>query len=79
MLTGVFAVEAVGGTSGVIEGNVAQLLPQAYGIIATVIYCGIVSFIILKIIDLVVGLRVEELVELEGLDVRLHGERGYEM
>ena len=79
LLTGVFAVEAIGGTPGMIEGNMAQLLPQAYGIIVTVVYCGTVSFIILKAIDLTIGLRVERRVELEGLDVRLHGERGYEM
>ncbi len=79
LLTGVFAVESVGGTPGLIEGNVAQLLPQAYGVIATVIYCAVVSFIILKILDFVMGLRVDEQMELEGLDVRLHGERGYEM
>ncbi len=79
LLTGVFAVEAVGGTSGVIEGNVAQLLPQLYGVAATVAYCAVATFIILKLIDLSMGLRVEARVELEGLDVRLHGERGYEM
>ena len=79
LLTGVFAVEAIGGTPGMIEGNMAQLLPQAYGVIVTVAYCGAVSFIILKAIDLTIGLRVERRVELEGLDVRLHGERGYEM
>ena len=79
LLTGVFAVEAVGGTSGVLEGNVAQLLPQAYGVAATVVYCAIVTFVILKVLDLTMGLRVEERVELEGLDVHLHGERGYEM
>jgi len=79
LLTGVFAVEAIGGTPGMIEGNVMQLLPQAYGVIATVVYCGIVSFVILKAIDATIGLRVERRIELEGLDVRLHGERGYEM
>ena len=79
LLTGVFAVESVGGTPGLIEGNVAQLIPQVYGVIATVVYCAVASFIILKVVDLVIGLRVEQRVELEGLDVRLHGERGYEM
>ena len=79
LLTGVFAVEAIGGTPGVIEGNVAQLWPQALGIIVTVVYCGVASFVILKVLDLTMGLRVEERVELEGLDVPLHGERGYEI
>ena len=79
LLTGVFAAEAVGGTPGLIEGNTGQLLPQVYGVLVTVAYCGTVSFIILKAIDATIGLRVEQRVELEGLDVRLHGERGYEM
>ena len=79
LLTGVFAVEAIGGTPGVLEGNVKQLWPQVYGVVVTIVYCAIVSFIILKVIDLIIGLRVEERVEQEGLDVRLHGERGYEM
>jgi Amt family ammonium transporter len=79
MLTGVFAVEAVGGTPGAIEGNVGQLVPQAYGVLATAAYCAVVTFVILKAVNLTIGLRVEERTELEGLDVRLHGERGYEM
>jgi Amt family ammonium transporter len=78
LLTGVLASEAIGGTPGVLEGNGGQLLLQAYGIVATVVYCGIVSFILLKVIDMTMGLRVDERTELEGLDVRLHGERGYE-
>ena len=79
ILTGVFASEAIGGTPGVIEGNVAQLLPQIYGVAATVVYCGVVTFIILKVIDVVIGLRVDERVEAVGLDISLHGERGYEL
>jgi len=79
ILTGVFAAEAIGGTPGVIEGNVAQLLPQIYGVAATVVYCGVVTFIILKVIDVVIGLRVDERVEAVGLDISLHGERGYEL
>ena len=79
LLTGVFAVEAIGGTPGMIEGNLGQILPQVYGVVATVVYCGVVTFIILKLIDRVMGLRVEERVELQGLDVPLHGERGYEI
>ena len=79
ILTGVFAAEAIGGTPGVIEGNVGQLLPQIYGVAATVVYCGVVTFIILKVIDVVIGLRVDERVEAVGLDISLHGERGYEL
>jgi Amt family ammonium transporter len=79
ILTGVFAVEAIGGTPGVLEGNVAQLWPQFYGIGATIAYCGVATFILLKVIDLTMGLRVEEKVEAIGLDISLHGERGYEL
>ncbi|MCE2509556.1 MAG: ammonium transporter [Alphaproteobacteria bacterium] len=74
LLTGVFAVEAIGGTPGLLEGNPGQVWTQAYGILATIIYCGIVSFVLLKVIDLVIGIRVKEEDEREGLDIRLHGE-----
>jgi len=74
LLTGVFAVEAIGGTPGLLEGNPDQVWIQAYGIGATVVYCAVVSFILLKVIDLVIGLRVKEDDEREGLDIRLHGE-----
>lgn len=74
LLTGVFAVEAIGGTAGLLEGNPGQVWTQAYGIGATIIYCAVVSFILLKVIDLVIGLRVKEEDEREGLDIRLHGE-----
>ncbi|MBF0274023.1 MAG: ammonium transporter [Nitrospinae bacterium] len=75
VLTGVFAVEAIGGTKGVLEGNTGQLLIQFYGIGGTIVYCAIATFIILKVIDIAMGLRVEEEEERIGLDVSLHGER----
>ena len=75
ILTGVFAVEAVGGASGAIEaGSLDQIGLQIYGVAVTVVYCAVVSFILLKIIDATVGLRVDEENEREGLDIRLHGE-----
>jgi Amt family ammonium transporter len=76
LLTGVFAVEAIGGTgkSGLLEGNVAQVGIQAMGIAATIIYDAIATFIILKIIDAVMGLRVDDETEVAGLDLELHGE-----
>ena len=46
---------------------------------ATVVYCGVVSFIILKVLDSVVGLRVDEQDEQEGLDLVLHDEQGYNL
>ena len=79
LLTGVFASEAIGGTPGVIEGNLGQLWTQIYGIVVTIIYCAVVTFVILKLIDLFIGLRVDEKVEAVGLDISLHGERGYEI
>ena len=74
LLTGVFAVEAIGGTPGLLEGNPDQVWTQAYGIGATIIYCAVGSFIILKVVDVLVGLRVSEEVERDGLDLALHGE-----
>ena len=73
-LSGVFAVEAIGGTPGLIEGNSTQVLTQLYGVAATIAWSALASFIILKLIDLVIGLRVSEDVERDGLDFELHGE-----
>ncbi|MBV9825258.1 MAG: ammonium transporter [Alphaproteobacteria bacterium] len=76
ILTGVFAVSAVGGDghSGLIDGNPGQILTQLYGVGCTVVYDAIVSLILLKLIDLVIGLRVDSDAEREGLDLTLHGE-----
>ena len=75
ILTGVFAVKAIGGTAGVLEGNIGQLLIQAKGVAVTVVYDAVVSFIILKLLDMTIGLRVTEEQEREGLDISLHGEQ----
>ena len=74
ILTGVFAINEYGGTSGLIEGNAAQVLNQCIGVGIVFAYDFIVSLIILKIIDMVIGLRVKEEIEREGLDLALHGE-----
>jgi Amt family ammonium transporter len=74
LLTGVFAKAAIGGTAGVLEGNGGQFLIQLEGTIATIVWSGVVSYILLKIIDVVIGLRVSKEVEVEGLDINLHGE-----
>ncbi len=74
LLTGVFAVSQYGGTAGLIEGNPGQLLNQAIGIGCVFVYDAVVTLIILKIVDLVIGLRVSPEVELGGLDLALHGE-----
>jgi Amt family ammonium transporter len=76
VLTGVFAVAAVGGTgkSGLIDGNPGQVLTQIEGVLLTIVWSGIGSFVILKVIDLTIGLRVTREAEVEGLDLALHGE-----
>ncbi|MFC3530888.1 ammonium transporter [Vogesella facilis] len=68
LLTGVFAVKDIGGVEG-------SLMTQAIGVGATALYCGVLTFVLLKIVDAVMGLRASEEEEREGLDVVLHGER----
>src|SRR5476651_1735217 len=63
LLTGIFAVKDIGGADG-------SVLLQAKGVLTTLVYSGVVSFILLKVIDMVMGLRVTEEEEREGLDVR---------
>jgi Amt family ammonium transporter len=76
MLTGVFAVSAVGGEgkSGLLDGNPHQVWVQFEGCIFTIVWCGVVTYVILKVVDMMVGLRVSKEVEVEGLDINLHGE-----
>jgi Amt family ammonium transporter len=85
ILTGVFAVGAIGGQidptdekkgfkAGLIDGNPGQVLIQLEGIVATIIWCAVITFVILKIIDVTIGLRVNPEQEVEGLDINLHGE-----
>ncbi len=73
MLTGVFARTAIS-KPGLIDGNAYQVVLQFYGVAATVIYDAIVTLIILLVIKAVMGLRVSEEVERDGLDIALHGE-----
>jgi Amt family ammonium transporter len=80
MLTGVFVAASLGGSGlgeGVTMGH--QLWVQFIAVAATVVYDAIVSFIILKIIDVLIGLRVSDEEETQGLDISLHDERGYDM
>jgi Amt family ammonium transporter len=76
LLTGVLAVAAVGGDgkSGLIDGNPHQVVIQLYGVAVTVVYDAIVSLILLKVIDVALGLRVDVDTEREGLDLAVHGE-----
>ena len=74
ILVGVFAVAAIGETAGLIEGNGKQVLIQLYGVAATLIWSGVVTFVLLKVINFFVPLRVRDEDERAGLDVSLHGE-----
>jgi ammonium transporter, Amt family len=74
LLTGVFAIEQYGGTAGVLEGNPVQFINQCIGVAIVFVYDAVVSLIILWVINLVIGLRVNPEVEREGLDIALHGE-----
>lgn len=74
ILTGVFAVEAIGGTPGLLEGNFAQVPLQVYGVLATVVWSALATFVILMALKLTIGIRVTQAAEIEGLDVALHGE-----
>jgi Amt family ammonium transporter len=78
ILTGVCAASSMGGV-GLAEGMTigGQVWIQCLGVLFTLVYSGVGSFIILKIIDAVIGLRVTEEQETEGLDVSQHDERGY--
>ena len=78
LLTGVFVAEGLGGQGlgeGVTIGQ--QVWVQLKGVVITVVYCAVASYIILKIVDAVVGLRVSEEDEDRGLDISLHNEQGY--
>ncbi|MGD0061577.1 MAG: ammonium transporter [Verrucomicrobiia bacterium] len=81
LLTGVFATTLVNdaGAEGLFRGNPKQLLIQATGIVATVVYAVVVSWILLKIVDMIMGLRVTNEEEEQGLDWTQHGESGYNL
>jgi Amt family ammonium transporter len=81
LLTGVFAVgvlsataESPAGTQGLIEGNGKQVLLQLYGIVVTLVWSGVVTWIVLKVVNLIAPLRVTQQQEVEGLDITQHGE-----
>src|ERR1700678_1000957 len=76
ILTGVFASNAVNPSAKgwLADGDGHQMLLQFYDVAATFVYCAIVTYLILKVLDLTLGLRVSREVEIEGLDFSLHGE-----
>jgi Amt family ammonium transporter len=78
LLTGVFAATALGGVGFTVQPDIAaQLGVQALGVAATMLWCAVLTWLILKVLDLSLGLRVSEEQESEGLDLAGHGERGY--
>ncbi|MGC2210671.1 MAG: ammonia channel protein, partial [Candidatus Korobacteraceae bacterium] len=89
ILTGVFASrlvnpifkDAQGNTtaSGLIDGNAHQVLNQAVGVLVAWVLAAVGTLILLKVVDLTVGLRVKEEAEVQGLDLALHGEEGYSL
>ena len=78
ILTGVFTAEMFGGT-GLDNGIGAQVYLQFVGAGATIVYSGVLTFIIIKVLDSTIGIRVSPAVESEGLDIALHNERGFNL
>jgi Amt family ammonium transporter len=87
ILTGVFVAPSLGGTGvyDYVANKVAdfdmgaQIIAQLWGVGTAVVWSGVVAFIAYKIVDIIVGLRVTEEVEREGLDINEHGEKAYHM
>ena len=80
LLVGVFATKVIndvskGGPVGLVDGRGEQILTQLYGVVAVAVFCFVVTWIILKVLDHMIGLRVTKDEETEGLDTALHGER----
>ena len=74
LLAEVFATAAIGGSAGPIEGNLQQLLIQLYGVTATLVWSAGATFVLLKLVGVVVALRVSREHPLEGLDITQQGE-----
>lgn len=77
LLVGVFAAPGLGGTGGDDFNMMGQLFVQAEGVVITMVWSSVVAYIAYKIVDMVIGLRVSEEAEREGLDISSHGETAY--
>ncbi len=79
ILTGLFATKAVNsaGADGLFYGNPKQLLTQLIAIAITYVIAGVGTFVILKVLDVTIGLRVKQEAEFQGIDINEHGEEGY--
>ncbi len=79
LLTGVFAASSLGGLGLGVVSMATQLRIQAIGVLATLVWSGVLSYVLLKVIDATIGLRVSEEQETQGLDITQHEERGYNL
>jgi Amt family ammonium transporter len=79
LLTGVFTAPGLGGTGADDFSIASQVMIQGEGVIITILWSGIAAYISYKIVDMIVGLRVSEEAEREGLDTASHGERAYSL
>lgn len=77
--TGIFASPAINEAAGLVFGNPSQVTVQIISIIATAAYAAVITFILAKVLDKTIGLRVDERTEVDGLDTRLHEESGYRL
>jgi ammonium transporter, Amt family len=77
LLTGVFTAPGLGGTGGDDFSIASQVFIQAEGVVITMVWSSVVAFIAYKVVDMIVGLRVSEEAEREGLDITSHGETAY--
>ncbi len=74
IMTGILAREAIGGSPGWFEGNLDQFINNTLGAVLTWVLAGVATLVLLKVIDLIMGIRVSEADESEGLDITQHGE-----
>jgi len=72
---GIFATAAIGGYSGLLEGNVHQFIANVVGALSALVYAFVVTLLLAYVIDKTLGLRVSEEEEYVGLDISQHGER----
>jgi Amt family ammonium transporter len=77
LATGIFASSAISGTAGLLEGNATQLLTQFIGVVAVAAFAFAATWVLGKMVDVTVGLRVGQMDEMVGLDLSQHGERAY--
>ena len=79
LLLGVFASTAVNpaGPDGLLAGDAGFLVIQALAVVAVMAYSFVISYILARIVKAIIGLRVDEQAEIDGLDISLHEERGY--